>query len=129
MTTDLWCLVAHALWGLALVMLEITGKTVIAGAGWNNGNRDVSPVFPGWIQRTGRALANHKENFPLFAVAIIVVHLAGKADGTSAIAAGGYLGARALHGLLYIAGVTKLRSLAYIVGLGCVFVVLSRLWV
>jgi hypothetical protein len=35
-----------------------------------------------------------------FAVAVIVVHVADEGDRTSAIAAGGYFVARALHGLL-----------------------------
>lgn len=127
MTTELWCLVVNALWGLGLIMLEVAGKTAVAGTVWNNGNRDVSPVFPGWVQRTGRALSNHKENFPLFAVAVLVVHMASKEDRISSIAAVAYVSARALHGLLYVAGVTKLRTLAYLAGMGCVFVVLSRL--
>lgn len=127
MTTELWCLVVNALWGLGLVMLEVAGKTSVAGTVWNSGNRDAAPDFPAWVQRTGRALANHKENFPLFAVAVIVVHLAGKHDRTSGIAAVTFVVARAMHALLYVGGVTKLRTVAYLVALASVFVVLSRL--
>ncbi|MDX2020306.1 MAG: MAPEG family protein [Deltaproteobacteria bacterium] len=127
MTTELWCLVGNALWGLGLVMLEITGKTAVAGSAWNSGNRETSPVFPVWVQRAGRALANHQENFPLFAVAVLVVHLAGKEDSISGTAALAYVAARAVHGVLYVAGVTKLRTLAFLVGLCSVFAILSRL--
>jgi len=129
MTTDLWCLVANALWGLGLVTVEISGKTKIAGVAWNKGNRDDTPLFPAWIKRTSSALANHKENLPLFIVAVLVVHLAGKADHISALGAQGYVVARALHALLYIGGVTGLRTLAWLAGLASMLVVLSRLFV
>jgi len=129
MTTDLWCLVANALWGLGLVMVEISGKTKIAGFAWNYGNRDETTPFPAWIKRTGKALANHKENLPLFIIAVLVVHLAGKADHTSALAAQIYVVARAVHALLFIGGVTVLRTLAWLAGFVSVLVVLSRLFV
>jgi uncharacterized MAPEG superfamily protein len=129
MTTDLWCLVANAVWGLGLITVEITGKTKIAGVSWNKGNRDDAPQFPSWIKRTSNALANHKENFSLFMVAVLVVHLAGKADHVSALGALGYVVARALHAMLYIGGVTGLRTVAWLAGLASVLVVLSRLFV
>ncbi|MCW5833249.1 MAG: MAPEG family protein [Labilithrix sp.] len=127
MTVDLACLVVNALWGLALVMIEITGKTRVAGAAWNAGNREQEPEVPPWIERAGRALSNHKENFPLFLTAVVVVHLAHESDRVSATAAIVYVLARGLHGLLYLGGVKGLRSVAHIVGLGATLVILSRL--
>jgi uncharacterized MAPEG superfamily protein len=127
MTLDLTCLVLNAIWGFALAMLEITGKTRVAGTAWNMGNRDKEPAFPEWIVRTGRALSNHKENFPLFLTAVVVVHLAHRNDRVSGIAALVYVLARAAHGLLFIGGVKGARSLAHGVSLGATFVILSRL--
>ncbi|MDF2692619.1 MAG: hypothetical protein K0S65_1002 [Labilithrix sp.] len=127
MTTDLACLVLNALWGLVLVFIEITGKTRAAGAAWNRGNRQDTPRFPAWIDRTGRALVNHKENFPLFLTAVLVVHLVHANDRTSAIASMVYVVARVLHGVLYIFGIEGLRTLAFVVGLGASLTVLSRL--
>ncbi len=127
MSTDLWCLVANALWGVVLVQVEITGKTRAAGREWNMGNRDTEPKWPAWIERSSRALANHKEAFPLFLTAVIVVHLSGAADRTSAIASIVYAIARTVHGLLYIAGITRLRSAAFLVGFGAVIVLFTRL--
>lgn len=127
MTTDLWCLVANAIWGWALVSFEGSAKTRAAGLEWNQGNRETEPDVPAWVKRCGRAIANHKENFPFFLTAVVVVHLAGKADRWSAIAAVLYVIARALHGVLYTAGVTRLRSLAYLVGIGATFAIVSRL--
>ena len=127
MSTDLWCLVANALWGVVLVQAEVIGKTRAAGKEWNIGNRDTEPEWPAWVKRSAKALANHKENFPLFLTAVLVVHLSGAADRTSAIACIVYVIARAVHGLLYIGGVTKVRSVAFLVGAASVLVLLTRL--
>lgn len=129
MTVDLVCLVANALWGLALVQIEIFGKTRVAGTEWNLGNRDTAPAFPAWIDRTTRALANHKENFPLFLTAVVVLHLAGRADRATAIAAVVYVLARLAHGLLYIGGVTRARSAAFIVAILANLALFARLLV
>jgi len=127
MSTDLWCLVVNALWGVVLVQAEVQGKTKAAGTAWNLGNRDVQPTFPDWVNRTTRALNNHKETFPLFLTAVLVVHLSGVADRTSAIACVVYVVARCAHGILYMAGVTKFRSGAFLVGAVAVIVLLTRL--
>ena len=127
MTTDLFCLVANALWGWVLIQIEARGKTAKAGLAWNMGNRDVEPEMPPWVHRARRAIANHKENFPFFLTAVVVVHLAGRADRVSALAAIVYVVARAAHGLIYTAGITKVRSAAYLVGLVATFVIFSRL--
>ena len=127
MTTDLWCLVANAIWGWILVQIEARGKTAIGGLAWNMGNRDTEPEMPAWVHRARRAIANHKENFPFFLTAVVVVHLAGKADRVSAIASIVYVVARVAHGLIYTAGITKLRSAAYLGGLLATLAIFSRL--
>lgn len=127
MTIDLWCLVATALLGLVLTSIEIIGKTRIAGPKWNAGNREEAPSFPPWIGRAGRTIANHKENFPLFATAVIVVHLAGRADTVSALASETYVAARAVYAGLYIGGVQRVRSLVFLIGLGATLAIFSRL--
>ncbi|MDB4940917.1 MAG: hypothetical protein JWP97_451 [Labilithrix sp.] len=127
MTTDLWCLVANALWGLVLVFTEVGGKTRAGGVEWNAGNRDTEPRSPEWVARAGRALVNHKENFPLFLTAVLVVHVAGRADHVSAMAAVAYVILRALHAVVYIAGIPKLRSAMFAASLAAIFVILSRL--
>ena len=127
MSIDLWCLVANAIWGAVLVQVEATGKTRAGGTAWNMGNRETEPEVPEWVKRAGRALANHKEAFPLFLTAVLVVHLSGAADRVSGIACITYVIARAAHGLIYIAGIPKVRSAAFLVGIASVLVLLSRL--
>lgn len=127
MTTELACLVANALWGFLLVLLEVGGKTRAAGVAWNAGNRDASPAFPAWVERAGRALGNHKENFPFFATAVIVVHLVGREDKVSAVAAVVYVVARIAHALVYVAGITGLRSALFVVGAVATLAIYARL--
>ncbi len=128
MTLDLACLVMNALWGFGLVLLEIGGKTRAGGIAWNAGNRDRAPDVPAWVERAGRALGNHKENFPLFATAVLVVHLAGRADRVTGIAAVVYVVARMAHALVYVAGITGVRSAAFTVGALASLVLYAKLW-
>ena len=127
MTTELACLVALAVWGFVLSMVEVTGKTKAAGTEWNAGNRESEQKFPEWVERAGRALGNHKENFPLFLTAVVVTHLVHRTDSVTAWAAIAYVGLRVAHGLVYIAGIQKLRSLLFLGSLICVFAIFSRL--
>lgn len=129
MTTELWCLVANALWGVVLVYVEVFGKTRAAGLEWNGGNRTTEPSVPAWVERASRALSNHKENFPLFLTAVVVVHLAGRTDAITGAASVVFVAARAAHGVLYVAGIAalKVRSFAYVVGMGAILAMLSRL--
>ncbi len=128
MTTELTCLLVQALWGFVLVGIEVLSKTHYAGSAWNAGNRATTPEFPEWVRRTSRALDNHKENFPLFLTAVVVVHLAGQSDGVSAIAAIVYVVARVAHALLYMGGVTGFRTAAHITGVAAIGTMLSRLF-
>jgi uncharacterized MAPEG superfamily protein len=128
MRIELICLVINALWGFGLVSLEINAKTRIAGLAWNLGNRAANPAeFPDWIDRVGRALANHKENFPLFLTSVVVAVLTGHVNQVTAIAAIVYVIARALHGIVYIAGITGLRTAVWIVGSLSTLTIFSQL--
>ena len=63
------------------------------------------------------------ENLPLFTILVLVAHVAGLADGTTALGAQVFVGARALHAALYVAGIPVARTLAWsvsIVGLGMI---------
>ena len=126
MTTELLCLAANALWGLVLTFVEVGAKTRAAGVEWNAGNRDEQPKVAPWVQRAGRALVNHKENFPLFLTAVVVLTFVHREGAVSAWACIGYVVARALHAVVYIAGIKGLRSALFLAGLGCTLVVFSR---
>jgi uncharacterized MAPEG superfamily protein len=64
----------------------------------------------------------------LFAVAVIIVHLAGKADATSALGAQIFLGGRIAHAAVYIAGIPVVRTLAWTVAIAGLAMVVSVLF-
>ena len=65
------------------------------------------------------AQQNAWEALALFGTAVIVAHLAGADPGQSATAAVVFVLARVLHGVLYISDLAPLRTLVFVVGLGC----------
>ena len=128
MRIELICLVVNALWGFGLVSVEVNAKTRIAGLAWNLGNREGGPAeLPAWVDRCGRALANHKENFPLFLTAVVVAVLTGHVNQVTATAAIVYVVARALHAVVYIAGITRVRTAVWIVGSLSTLTIFSQL--
>jgi uncharacterized MAPEG superfamily protein len=128
-SADLVCLIVLALWGVILAHLPAAARIRAAGLAWGMGNRTEAPPVPDWVHRADRAFRNHVDNLPLYAIAILTVAVAGKADGVSATAALVLAGARVVHSVSYIAGITVLglRSNAYFVALGACLVILSRL--
>jgi uncharacterized MAPEG superfamily protein len=76
------------------------------------------PEPPAWADRAKRAHVNAVENLVLFAVFVVAIELSGGGDATTAIAAWTYVGARAAHWALYLAGVPVLRTLSFMTGWG-----------
>lgn len=66
--------------------------------------------------RLYRALNNHFEGLILFTLAVVVISLADKGTGLSAICAWAYLGARILYIPAYYFGLAPWRSLIWFVG-------------
>ncbi len=112
MTTDLWMLVATALLCLAIPFVYGAGRFLQpGGAAWAAGNRESELPVPGWTQRAVKAQANLVENLAPFAIFVLVAHVAGKADATSALGATIFFWGRVLHLAAYVAGVVYLRTL------------------
>lgn len=124
MTTDLWMLAAAALLSWGLIMAEATPGILKYGMVWASGNReDPVPEPTGWWLRLRRCSANMQENLPLFAILVLVAHVSGEADATSALGAQIFVGARLLHAATYIAGLPYLRTAIWgvsVVGMGMI---------
>src|SRR5215831_8914986 len=112
MTTDLWMLVWSAV--LCLV-IPYPGVTILlqsaAGRDWGFGNRDSMFAVAKWIERGRRAHANMVENLIPFACLVLVAHVAGKANATTALAAEIFLFSRIVYTVVYWAGIVYLRTL------------------
>ncbi len=131
MTVDLWILLATLGLQWALIMLPANVGIVNNGLMWAFGNRDdddeaVKADAP-WVSRARRADRNLAENLPIFIALVLVAHVAGKADATTALGAQIFLGARVVHALVYIAGVNVVRTLVWGVSIAGMGLIVSRI--
>jgi uncharacterized MAPEG superfamily protein len=122
-TTDLWMLVASVAWTW-LLLVGAAAPTLLTVPRWALGTRDQAHEQPGGMAaRLRRASANMNENLPLFAALVLVVHVAGKANETSALGAQVFFYARVVHTVIYAFGVPYVRTFVWavsVVGMGMV---------
>lgn len=119
MTTDLWMLLGAVVWCLLQLGILVVVRVRTPGAvEWGMGARDRPFEAPAIVGRAERAHANTVENLPLFIALVLIAHVAGKANATTATACQVFLAARVLHGLLYLAGVAFWRTAVFFVSLG-----------
>lgn len=129
MTTDLFCLLALALWSLPLNHIPAIARVSAAESplAWGLGNRDTIPEVKPWVGRADRAQRNHHDNLAMIATVILIAQVSGQTDGVTAIAAIALLGLRVAHGVAYIVGLPALRSLAYAASIGALGVIVWRI--
>lgn len=93
-------------------------KTKQYGVEWNMGARDEdTPPLNDIAARLDRARGNFLETLPLAIIALGGVVVAGKASDLTAIASWVWLGARVIYLPLYWAGIPKVRTYVWAVGL------------
>jgi uncharacterized MAPEG superfamily protein len=118
MTTELHILA----WTLVLALIQVLLPSVIrsraTGLGYNAGPRDEPAPPPARLTgRLMRAQSNLFETLPVFAVAVLIAHVAGR-EGTQTLwGAWLYIIARVVYLPLYAAGIPFLRSLVWAVSL------------
>jgi uncharacterized MAPEG superfamily protein len=125
MTTEL----AALAWGCVLAFVHVFAavrvKTRQYGTRWNMGARDeaLPPAEP-IVGRLARAQANFFETFPIAAAAILIVTAAGLEDRWTEIGAVVWLGARVLYLPVYALGISKVRTLVFLVSVIGILLVL-----
>ena len=117
------------LWASVLYVTQVLVAALAAdmqnGLAWGVGNREDIPAVPGWGGRAIRAHVNMAESLLPFACLVLVAYSSGRMGELSALGAQVFLVSRLAHALLYIGGVTYLRSVAYfggLIGMGMIFV-------
>jgi len=116
MTTAYWCVLAAA-----LLPLLWTGAAKAGGLRYDNARpREFLAALTGWPARAHHAQQNSYEAFPPFAAGVIIAHLCGAPQPMVDGLALGFIGARLVYGLCYIADLSTLRSLVWLAGIGCV---------
>jgi uncharacterized MAPEG superfamily protein len=129
MTTDLSMLVWSGLLCVLLPTVYLVGRSSQPGGlAWGFGNRDVPLAVPDWVRRAERAHANLVENLAPFAILVLVAHVAGKANATTALGATLFFWGRVAHAAVYGAGIPYLRTAAFFVGTVGELMILSQLW-
>ena len=72
--------------------------------------------LPAWVRRADRAHVNLVEQFGAFAGLVVVAHLAGLTNGTTAVCAAVFFWARIAHAILYLAGIPYVRTGVFTIG-------------
>jgi uncharacterized MAPEG superfamily protein len=120
MTTPLGCLVVVALLPYVLSTLQGYLRVRQFGTLDNKNPRQQSAKLEGIGARCAAAQANAWEALGLFTAAVAVQHLAQADPGRAATLSMVFVATRILHPVLYMANLDALRSLIFLVGLGCV---------
>ena len=116
-------------WTLVLAFVQIllfdVARTGQYGLKWNTGARDETdlPPLSAMAGRLKRAQDNLFETLPLFAIAVLIAHVADRNGVLTHWGTAIFLAARVLYVPLYAFGVQQIRSLVWlvsIVGLGMV---------
>ncbi len=94
------------------------GRIQTWGIKWMASNRDkpATGELPYWVLRCDRAHNNLKDNFPAFAVTIILLGILGKYDSMTQAASIIFIVARFLHFFVYAMGFPLARFLSFAVG-------------
>lgn len=114
MTIDLTMLAWSAALCVVLALPYTIGLNKNFGLPILIGNRENFPTVEGWIGRAKRAHMNMLENIAPFAALVLIAHVAGKADASTALGAQLFFWARLVHGVVYIAGLPWIRTAAYV---------------
>ena len=118
MTPDLTWLAYVAALTAILWIPYIVGLTLATGPINADGYRDPTPPeLPAWVKRCNRAHLNAVESIAPFAALILIAHVSGIANETTAIWAMVFFFARLAHAVTYWFGIPYIRTLVFAVGL------------
>jgi len=126
MTIDLWMVVASVV--LCEVLILIAAQPALADPKIGFGNRESVPEGGAALQRAKRAAENLKENLPMFVALVLVAHVAGISNGTTALGAEIFFGARVTHAVVYIAGIPYLRTLVWFISMVGMGMIVSQMF-
>lgn len=124
MTTPLWCLVIVALLPFLLSFSGGYFRMREFGSIDNKHPRLQVARLEGVGARVYAAQANAWEALAVFTAALVVLHLANPEaarGSTAATLSGVFLATRVAHPIAYVANQDVVRSLVFVVGLGCLF--------
>ena len=128
MTTDLTMLALSALLTALLAVPGVAGLILEKGLVYAAGNREESTRISAWAERAQRAHRNMLENLPVFTALVLVAHVSGAANETTALGATLFFWGRVTHAAVYIAGVPWVRTAAFAVSVAGLFMILLEIF-
>ena len=118
MTPDLTWLAYVAALTAILWIPYIVGLTISTGPITSDGYRDPTPPeLPAWVKRCNRAHLNAVESITPFAALILIAHVSGIANESTALWAMVFFYARVAHAVTYWLGIPYIRTLVFALGL------------
>jgi uncharacterized MAPEG superfamily protein len=120
MTTPLWCLVIATFLPFAWAFSCHAFRQKQFGNIDNDYPRLQQATLTGIGARALAAQQNAWEALAMFTPAVLTAHVNGATTGQASLAAMLFIAARVVHGGLYLANLSTLRSLAWVVGAGSV---------
>lgn len=115
MTTELSMLLFTTLLFFAIIMVQALMGIFQFGLAAQAGSRDNLPQPNLFRQRLQRLTANLQENLLMFAVLVLVAHVAGVSNDSTALGATIFFFARVAHAVVYAAGLPWVRPLTWAV--------------
>ena len=119
MTVPFWCLLIAALIPIILAWVGGYYRQRQLGSVDNKHPRQQTLLLEGAGARVVAAQQNAWEALIIFTGAVLVAHVSGATGSLASIAALVFIAARILHAGFYIANLDVLRSLSFLVSLGC----------
>ena len=119
-------------WAVALTVVQMliaaSGAAAQYGVMPLFGNREGLPALTGWAGRAQRAHHNMLENLVLFAALVLIAVATNKTNATTLLGAQLFFWARLAYAVIYLAGVTYLRTAVWLVSIvGLVMIFLQLL--
>lgn len=114
-----WTVLFTALLWIPYILNAVMVRGLIDAVGYPASPKPLAP----WAERAKKAHYNAVENLAIFAPAVLLAHVTGAANDTTAMAVLIYLLARIVHYVVYALAVPWLRTLSFTVGWVCTIVV------
>ena len=110
-----WVSLLTALMWIPYILNTIMVRGVLDAVGYPEQPKPLAS----WADRMKCAHYNAVENLVVFAALILVAHVAGATNETTALAAKAYFWARLVHFITYALGVPWVRTVSFVVGFAC----------
>jgi uncharacterized MAPEG superfamily protein len=127
MTRDLWMLIDTALLYFLLVFVYSLGRWVAPGGfKWAFGNRETLLDVRPWVSRAVRTQQNLTENLVPFAILVLTAHATGRIGDATDLGATMFFASRCAHAVVYVIGITYLRSVLWLISLAGELLILAQ---